>query len=91
MRAGHLTQGKQRTEIMDKAQGNVPLRRGSNLFSNTSRASVPSSIRSSLVMTPIVRCPIKTHTNILDQANNSYNIFLCSELTNCPAWLLKGS
>lgn len=35
----------------------VPLRRGSSLFSSTSRASVPSSIRSSLVITPIVRKP----------------------------------
>lgn len=35
----------------------VPLRRGSSLFSSTSLASVPSSIRSSLVITPIVRKP----------------------------------
>lgn len=62
MRPGHLTQGKERKEIMGKAQGNLPLRRGSNLFSNTSRASVPSSIRSSLVMTPMVRWPMgKNH------------------------------
>lgn len=39
------------------------------MFSNTSRASVPSSIRSSLVMTPMVRWPMekKTKPNILDQ------------------------
>jgi hypothetical protein len=35
----------------------VPLLKGSNLFSKTSLASVPSSIRSSLVMTPMVRRP----------------------------------
>ena len=35
----------------------IPLRKGSSLFSSTSLASVPSSIRSSLVMTPIVRKP----------------------------------
>lgn len=35
----------------------APLRRGSSLFSKTSRASVPSSIRSSLVITPIVLRP----------------------------------
>lgn len=34
-----------------------PLRSGSSLFSRMSRASVPSSIRSSLVITPIVRRP----------------------------------
>lgn len=68
MRPGHLTQGKDRKEIMDKAWGNIPLRRGSNLFSNTSRASVPSSIRSSLVITPIVRCPTeKNQTYLIKQ------------------------
>ena len=35
----------------------LPLRSGSSLFSRTSRASVPSSIRSSLVMTPMVLRP----------------------------------
>lgn len=34
-----------------------PLRSGSSLFSRTSRASVPSSIRSSLVITPMVLRP----------------------------------
>lgn len=36
---------------------NTPLRSGSSLFSSTSRASVPSSIKSSLVITPIVLRP----------------------------------
>lgn len=80
MRPGHLTQGKQRKEIMGKARGNLPLRRGSNLFSNTSRASVPSSIRSSLVMTPMVRWPMEKTTNILDQQmTHSCIILLCSQ------------
>lgn len=35
----------------------VPLRKGSTLFSRTSLASVPSSIKSSLVMTPMVLWP----------------------------------
>lgn len=34
-----------------------PRRSGSSLFSKMSRASVPSSIRSSLVITPMVRSP----------------------------------
>lgn len=72
MRAGQLTKGKQRKEIMDKAWGNIPLRRGSNLFSNTSRASVPSSIRSSLVMTPMVRWPMekKSQTYLIKQTTH---------------------
>ncbi len=41
----------------------TPLRRGSNLFSSISRASVPSSIRSSLVITPIVRWPKRKMKN----------------------------
>lgn len=35
----------------------APLLKGRSLFSRTSLASVPSSIRSSLVMTPMVRRP----------------------------------
>ena len=37
--------------------GTLPLRRGSSLFSRMSLASVPSSMRSSLVMTPMVLRP----------------------------------
>src|SRR4029434_10842445 len=40
-----------------------PLRSGRSLFSRISRASVPSSIRSSLVITPMVLRPTHTHTH----------------------------
>lgn len=48
----------------------IPLRRGSSLFSSIFWASVPASIRSSLVITPIVRRPEK---NII-----SYCIYSCN-------------
>src|SRR4029434_701471 len=40
-----------------------PLRSGRSLFSRISRASVPSSIRSSLVITPMVLRPTHSHTH----------------------------
>lgn len=90
MRPGHLTQGKQRKEIMDKAWGNIPLRRGSNLFSSTSRASVPSSIRSSLVMTPMVRWPTekKPQTYLISKCLMDY-FPLFTELRLATQGLLK--
>lgn len=51
----------------------IPLRKGSSLFSSTSLASVPSSIRSSLVMTPIVRKPeaaTQTSNRFISQTSN---------------------
>lgn len=51
----------------------IPLRKGSSLFSSTSLASVPSSIRSSLVMTPIVRKPeaaTQTSNRLTSQTSN---------------------
>lgn len=41
----------------DCSEHSIPLRKGSTLFSRTSLASVPSSIKSSLVMTPMVLWP----------------------------------
>lgn len=59
-------QGERREENEEEMErGSIPLRRGSNLFSSTSRASVPSSMRSSLVMTPMVRWPMGTQADML--------------------------
>lgn len=52
----------------------LPLRRGSSLFSRTSLASVPSSIRSSLVMTPMVLRPV-SQTNPTSHNLQKTNIF----------------
>lgn len=45
------------TDTTSPPQGVLPLRSGKTLFSRISRASVPSSIKSSFVRTPIVRTP----------------------------------
>jgi len=47
------------THVRNTVQSNrcTPRRSGRSRFSSTSRASVPSSIKSSLVMTPMVRSP----------------------------------
>lgn len=48
------------TEFCNLEVMTIPLLRGKSLFSRMSRASVPSSIKSSLVMTPIVLVPEKS-------------------------------
>lgn len=54
---GELAQPKQMSDGADLFVQSTPLRSGKSLFSKMSFASVPSSIRSSFVMTPMVRTP----------------------------------
>ncbi len=75
----------------------LPLRSGSSLFSRMSLASVPSSIRSSLVITPMVLRPEHTHsqcffkranymtsTNTLD---NKYKNTTQEKAPRAPTWI----
>lgn len=59
---------------------NAPLRSGSSLFSRTSRASVPSSIKSSLVITPIVLRPRKGVKMSMSEEESHVNLEMLLEV-----------
>ena len=73
----------------------VPLLKGRTLFSRISLASVPSSMRSNFVITPIVRTPgIKNQEGHPPAAHNQYMItviFTVSRFTIDPLLFVKNN